>query len=452
MTTNSVFSLLHRVFGDAPMAAIFSEVNTIEAWLQVEAALARAQGQLEIVDTDASRAIVEACNGARIDRDELWSASRYVGYPILPLIRQVSANATPDVAANMHLGVTTQDIMDTALAMQLSKALVRLDVLTRELGNALAHAVDAHADTVMAARTHALHAVPTTLGAKLAVFLRQVLRCRETIPVVDAQVRIVSLYGAAGTGASLGKQAGVIRRMLAKDLNLEVADGPRHVARESQAALVHLCASLAAVCARLAREVIDLGRTEIGEVSESAGNGRGASSTMPQKENPVLSEATVGMAATITALSSASYRAVEAGHERSAGEWQVEWHVLPQVANLTASCVASMTEVLTGLAIDVDRMASNLRLDGGLILAEAVMFELAPSIGRGAAHSVVTEAAQLARHDGLKLEDAITLVLPDGVDPPRTFRPEDYLGEAPADARRAYEAWTEHLKEQECQQ
>ena len=181
----------------------------------------------------------------------------------------------------------------------------------------------------MAGRTHGQQAVPTTLGAKLAIFLRQAARLRADLAAVRPEVCIVSLYGAAGTSAGLGPRAGLVRAEMARRLGLGPGDGPRHAARDGIAAFGAVCARAAALCTRLAREVIDLSRTEIGEIGEAAGHHRGASSTMPQKANPINSESTLGMSVTAATMAGALYRAMEVSQERSAGEWQIEWHVLP---------------------------------------------------------------------------------------------------------------------------
>ena len=331
--------MLHRAFGDAAMEAVFSESATVEAWLRTEAALARAQAALGELGPERAEAIAAACRLENVDLPALWADMANVGYPILPLVRQIDERLPAAERGSLHYGATTQDIMDTGLALQLAAALDRLETLTMALGDALASQAEAHAGTVMAARTHGQQAVPTTFGAKLATFLRQASRLRADLVAVRGGCCLVSLHGAAGTSAGLGPRADEVRAEMARLLGLGVPDGPWHVTRDGLAAFGAVCARAAGLCARLAREVIDLSRTEIREVSESAGHHRGASSTMPQKANPIDSEAIVGMAVSAAAIAGSLYRAMEAGHERSAGEWQIEWHVLPQVAVLSAGCL-----------------------------------------------------------------------------------------------------------------
>jgi 3-carboxy-cis,cis-muconate cycloisomerase len=321
----------------------------------------------------------------------------------------------------VHYGATTQDIMDTGLALQLRSALDRLETLVDRLAAALAVHVEAHRATVMAGRTHAQQAVPTTLGAKLAVFLGELARHRDRLREARPRIARVSLYGAAGTSAALGERAAEIRERMASALGLGADPVPWHVARDTIAEYGLLCSMAAATCARFAREVIELARTEIGELAEAAGHHRGASSTMPQKANPVRSEAVVGLAGAAESLAPALLRAMESGHERAAGEWQTEWFAVPTLSRLAAGCLWTSAEIAEELRVDPDAMARNLAQDHGLILAEAHMIRLAPQLGREAAHDAVYAAAREARETGRELAGVLDTV---------PIYPEDYLGEA----------------------
>jgi 3-carboxy-cis,cis-muconate cycloisomerase len=363
-----------------------------------------------------------------------------VGYPILPLVRQVTERLPAEEQGSLHYGATTQDIMDTGLALQLAAAIDRLGELTEALGDALAARAEAHADTVMAGRTHGQQAVPTTFGAKLATYLRQVGRLRSELTALRGTCCLVSLHGAAGTSAGLGPRADGVRTEMASLLGLDVPDGPWHVTRDGLAAFGAVCSRAAATCARLAREVIDLSRTEIREVSESEGHHRGASSTMPQKANPIDSETIVGLAVSASAAAGSLYRAMEAGHERSAGEWQVEWHALPQVAVLSASCLLIAERVVRESVVYPERMAANLALDQGRIMAEAYMFQLAPELGREGAHDLVYLAAATSKARGIGLREALVEIAP-GLDGTAEIDPSDYVGQSTEEARRAVADW-----------
>jgi 3-carboxy-cis,cis-muconate cycloisomerase len=422
------------------MEAVFSEAATVDGWLRTEAALARAQAGVGELEPERAALIADACRLDNVDLPALWTEMANVGYPILPLVRQLTERLPEGARGSLHYGATTQDIMDTGLSLQLAAALDRLIALTDELGDVLAQQVEAHAGTVMAGRTHGQQAVPTTLGAKLATFLRQVTRLRWQLPALREVVCLVSLHGAAGTSAGFGPRVDEVRAHMADQLDLALPDGPWHVTRDGLAEFAGGCARAAAVCARLAREVIDLSRTEIGEVSESVGHHRGASSTMPQKANPIDSEAVVGLAVNAATAAGTMYRAMEAGHERSAGEWQVEWHSLPQVAVLAAGCLLVAARVVRDMTVDPVRMAANLDLEQGRTLAEAYMFQLAPKLGREEAHDLVYEAALASKTRRIELEQALREVAA-GDAVIGGIRPADYTGQARDEAVAAVAAW-----------
>jgi 3-carboxy-cis,cis-muconate cycloisomerase len=399
--------MLLRLYGDPEVAELLSEETTIGGWLRVEAALARAQGELGLLDPDDAAAIVAATDTLKIDSDRLWAETRTVGYPILPLIRQLDESLPAERRGRVHYGATTQDVMDSGLALQLDRAGRRLGTLLARFGDAMAELAEEHADTVLAGRTHAMHAVPTTFGAKLASYLGELARHRERLDAARRRVAVVSLFGAGGTSAAYGPTAPVLRARVAELLGLAGTDVPWHVARDGLAEFGLLCAQLSATCARFAREVVDLSRTEIGEIGEAAGHHRGASSTMPQKVNPIESEAVIGLAATAGALSSALLRAMEAGHERAAGEWQIEWQALPELVSLSAAALATSGSIASGLQVFPDAMRANLGADGGMVMAEAYMMRLAGTLGRERAHDLVYRAVSRCRRTGETLAEVL---------------------------------------------
>lgn len=435
------FDLLSRLYSDDGMAQIFSESSAVAGWLDTEAALALAQADAGVLARGDADLIAAAAVPDSIDLPRLWREARVVGYPILPLVRMVAAALPAGPAGRVHYGATTQDIMDTGLAQQLSKALTQLDELVVAFGDLLAAQVSEHAGTVMAGRTHAQQAVPTTFGAKLAVFLCELQRHRKRISQARPRICTVSLYGAGGTSAALGPHAAQIRAGMAERLGLLDAPVPWHVARDGVSEFGHLCASLLGTCARFAREVIDLSRTEIGELREESGHHRGASSTMPQKANPVLSEAIVGLAATGGAVTSALYRAMEAGHERAAGEWHVEWAALPQLANFAATALALASELAAGMVVNPTAMTHNLAADGGAILAEAHMMALAGHLGRETAHDVVYAAVLSARANNRSLSEELATVPEAAAASSEDVTASSYLGLAPQVCASALEQW-----------
>jgi 3-carboxy-cis,cis-muconate cycloisomerase len=407
-----VFDLLTQLNGDETVTEIFSETSMIRSWLRSEVALARAQSKLGLIRPSDKDAIARVARVENVDRPALWAEARVVGYPILPLVRQLDALLPAENQGTLHLGATTQDIMDTGLVLQLIAAADCLQELVAQLGDVVEEACAAHVDTVMPGRTHALHAVPTTWGAKLAVYLSDLARHADAMHDARDRVAAVSLYGAGGTSAAYGPEADEIRTLVAKELGLKAEAVPWHVSRGRLAEWVQSCVNLTGTLSRLAREVIDLSRNEIAEVTERSGHLRGASSTMPQKANPITSEILVGTAIVMGGLAGTLGRVMEAGHERAAGEWQAEWYVLPQAATLTASALRAALDLVAGLEVHGERMRDNLELDQGLVMSEAYMISLAGRVGRERAHDLVYHAARHARGAEVSLRQALAETLP----------------------------------------
>jgi 3-carboxy-cis,cis-muconate cycloisomerase len=440
------FLPLTSTFGDPVTAHIWSERSAVEAWCAVEVTLAETQAVLGDIPVADAAAIREWVHADRVDLEALRGGTRTVGYPILPLLVQLRTGAPDAVAASLHWGATTQDIMDTALGLLIGRSLDRLLDLVGGLGDILADLAVDHRRTVMAGRTHDQLAVPTTLGAKLAVYLVELDRARVRIRRARSSAAVVSLFGAGGTAAALGPRSASVRDGVADRLGLAHADVPAHVARDGLAEAAFACAAVAATCGRLAREVIALSRSEVDEVREVGGHHRGASSTMPQKANPISSEATVGFSMLAAAQVPVLLGAMQPRHERAAGEWQAEWDAMPVVATATAGAVSNASDVARGLRVDPDRMRANLDLDGGMIMAEAAMMALAPVVGRGPAHDMVYGACTRARTEHRTLLEALTTSIPPAVAvrlPPLEdmLQPAAYLGEAVDIADRGIGIW-----------
>jgi 3-carboxy-cis,cis-muconate cycloisomerase len=445
--TGAPFSLLERIQGDPDMAQLIDEASTVDLWVRVEVALAAAQSQAGILDLDIALAIAEQAPGVVLDLPKLWDEARVVGYPILPLLNQLVAGMSEEAAGRLHFGATTQDIMDTALALQLVTAGSLLVTRLDALGDGLARRVALDRPHVIAARTHAQQATSTTLGAKWAVFLSEFARHRTRLVRAIDEVGCVSLFGAGGTSAAMGDRSAEVRRHLADELGLHYRAVPWHVSRDSITAFALACAGVAASTVRLAREVVDLGRTEVGEVSEVRDPLRGASSTMPQKANPILSEAIIGFGGLAASTTAAVLRAVEAGHERAAGEWQIEWGVLPQVLTTTSSALRLSGEMVDQMIVYPERMLANLSADGGALMSESLMISLAEHIGRDRAHETVYQAVRRSRESGRPFAEHVSEILAEE-HPAVTFeaRPADpaaYIGEADAICDASIKEWEE---------
>lgn len=443
--TSTPFSLLMHLVGDARQAELFSPASAVESWLAAERALALAQGELGIISRDDAQAIAKAAVPDNIDPERLWSSARNVGYPILGVVREIAAALPEGANGRVHYGATTQDIMDTGLALQLQRSLKLLDDDLERLGDRLAEQVLTHSATLMAGRTHAQQAVPTTFGATLATMLNQFTRQRERIAQALPRIAVISMFGAGGTSAAYGPQSAALRTRVSEILGLEDTDVPWHVERDSLAEFGWLCVTITASCAKFARNIVDLSRTEIAEVFEPYSPHRGASSTMPQKVNPISSELIIGLSGTAGALASSLARIQEAGHERSAGEWQIEWQVIPQLASLAGSALRETLVIVDGMRVDADRMRRNMELDGGLVLAEAQMIQLAEQVGREKAHDLLYAASTRARESGTVLADALRSVAAEqrmaDLLPESLVEARDYLGEAESICKTAVSIW-----------
>lgn len=430
-------AVLGAVYGSNAMRAIMDERTAIARMLAVEAALARAQARLGVIPTEAAQAITAAADVERLDMAALAAATRSMGFPTVGLVKQLSALAGPEAGRWTHYGATTQDILDTALVLQLRDAIALLEADLNRLITALAAQARAHRATVMAGRTHAQQALPITFGYKVALWLDPLLTMRERLAQLRPRVLRLQFGGAVGTLASLGAEGPRVAAELAKELDLAPPAIPWHVARDGIAELGCWCGMLAGALAKPASDVLWLMQSEVAEASEPAAPGKGGSSTMPQKRNPIGCEYVLVQARGAQTLIPQLLGAMLHEHERGAGAMQLEQLALGQVLLLTHGALATLLPIAEGLVVDADRMRRNLDAGGGLIMSEAVMMGLAPRLGRGAAHEVVHHAVEVATAEGIHLRAAlardprVTAVL-DAAGIARLTDPACYLGASDA--------------------
>jgi 3-carboxy-cis,cis-muconate cycloisomerase len=381
------------LYGSADMRAVFADEVMVARWLDAEAALARAQGRLGLIPQDAADVISRCAGSANLDLDSLRRGVESSGHPLVPAIRALERLAG-EAGKYVHWGATTQDIIDTGFVLQLKDALA---IIERELDlliASLAGQARVYKDTPMAGRTHGQHAVPVTLGYKLAVVMAELCRHRERLAEMRPRVLVGQLAGAAGTLASLGEQAASVRQAMLEDLGLGVPQIAWHTARDGIAETVGILAMIAATCGKFANEVVNLQRTEIAELAEPVGTGAVGSSTMPQKRNPMAAQGVVALARLVRQMPALALDAMGHEHERDLAAWQMEWSFVPETFILTSGAIIQTGRIAEGLIVDADRMRRNLALTGGLINAEAVMFRLAGKTGREAAHELVAAAVK----------------------------------------------------------
>ena len=395
------------LYGTDAMRGAVGEMALLQRMLDVEAALARAEAGLGIVPAEAARAITAAARADRLDLPKLAAATRNTGYPVVGLVKQLGALAGEDAARWTHWGATTQDILDTALMLAMREAfgLIRAD-LDATIA-ALAARAREHRGTVMAGRTHLQHALPVTFGYKCAVWLAPLVNARETLDALLPRLLRVQFGGAVGTLASLGEQGPAVAEALAQELGLAVTDIPWHVARDTVTEAVCWCGILCGSLSKMATDVMLLMQTEVAEVFEPHEAGRGGSSTMPQKRNPIACEYVLAQARGVHALVPQVMSAMALDHERGTGPWQAEPLAIPQALLLTHGALDQARQIAEGMTVDAARMRRNLEATGGAIMAEAVMMGLAPMLGRGAAHDAVHHACDVALAERVPLAEAL---------------------------------------------
>ena len=396
------------LYGSDAMRAVFDDSAWFQAMLDVEAALARVQSRLGIIPADAGAKISAAARVENLDATELAASVRNVGYPVVGVVNGLS-RAAGDAAAWTHWGATTQDIMDSATVLQIRAGYDLIVADLRAIIAALAAQADAHRGSVMAGRTHLQHALPITFGLKCAIWLMPLLDHLQRIEQLRPRIERLQFGGAAGTLASLGAAGPAVIAGLAAELRLAAPLAPWHVARDGMAEAVGLLGLICGSLAKIATDVILLAQTEIGELSEPYVAGRGQSSTMPQKRNPIASEYILAAARQVQALVPVMQGAMAQDHERATGPWQAEMLALPQAFVLTHGAVLHARSIAEGMVVDAARMRRNLDVTGGLIVAEAVMMGLAPVLGREDAHHVVKHACDRALAERITLAAALAL-------------------------------------------
>ncbi|MGD9844142.1 MAG: adenylosuccinate lyase family protein [Variibacter sp.] len=400
-------SLLFRdMFGTADMRAIFSDEALVGRYLEVEAALARAQGKVGAIPAEAAAAIDKACHDIAIDYERLRRETENVGYPILPLVHQL-AEAAGAAGGYVHWGATTQDIMDTANVLQIRAALALVESELNATRDALAKLAAKHRDTPMAGRTHLQQALPVTFGYKVAVWLSSLDRHSERIAQLRPRVLVGEFAGAAGTLASIGGGGIAMQKAFCDELALAQPVITWHVARDGIAEAVALLGLITGTLAKIATDVMLMMSTEFGEVSEPFAPGRGASSTMPQKRNPISCELMLAAAKAVRQHVATALDGMVHDFERATGPWHLEWVAVPESFILTASALAQAKFMLSGLVVHAARMRANLDLTAGLIVAEAVMMAAAPKLGRQRAHDIVYDACRTAIERDKRLADIL---------------------------------------------
>ena len=436
MASTVLDSILFRdSFGTPQMRAVFDDRELIRKYVQVEVALAKAEARCGVIPEAAAKDIAERCNADTLDFDLLRQETEIVGYPILPLVHQIAKQAGAS-GGYVHWGATTQDIMDSAVALQLRDGLDIVEADIRALRAILAGLARRYRDTPMAGRTHLQQALPVTFGYKCAIWLDMFDRHAQRLAEARPRVLVGQFAGAAGTLASLGGKGLEVQKAMMLELRLGVPVSTWHVARDGFAEAINLLGLITGSLGKIAFDVMIMASNEFGELYEPFVKGRGASSTMPQKRNPISSELMLACAKGVRQSAGLMLDAMVQDLERATGPWHAEWIAIPEAFILAAGALHQARFMLGGLIVDEAAMARNLDLTKGLIVAEAVMMGLAPMIGRQEAHDVVYDACRVVNEKGGRLADVLN-AMPDvssRLDPKlieRLTDPANYLGMAP---------------------
>lgn len=439
--------LLTPLLRSSAVSLCFSDAATLQGMLDFEAALATAQARLGIIPAEAGQQIAAVCHSHLFDTLSLAQAAAQAGNLAIPLVKQLTsrvAQQDAEAARYVHWGATSQDAIDTGLVLQLRQALTLTQNDLDRLIVALVRQITRHQDSVLVGRTWMQHALPTTLGLKLAGTLDALLRYRQRLDEMRPRVLALQLGGAAGTLASLGEQRESLVTALAARLQLTAADTPWHSQRDRLLEIAGWYAGLSGTLGKLARDISLLTQTEVAEVAEPVAAGRGGSSTMPHKRNPVACAVILAAANRVPALVSGLYAAMLQEHERGLGGWHAEWESLPELVMLTAGALHTAGELIGGLQVFPQQMEYNLKLTHGLIMAEAVTMALGEAIGRQQAHQHIEKQCHLALVQRLTLsevllDDPLVMAHLSAQQLSNLLDPQQYLGSAKVFTQRVLE-------------
>jgi len=404
-------SPLHApMLSSAAMRIVCDDLACLQNMLDFEAALARAEAATGVIPASAAGPIAAACNAGAFDLATLAQAATRSGNLAIPLVKALTADVAKtdsEAARYVHWGATSQDVIDTAAMLTLRAG---IDALLADTGRAIvgfAALARGHRNTPVVARTWLQHALPMPFGLKLAEYAAALHRSRVRLQRLRREAVVLQFGGAAGTLAALGDKGLLVAELLAQELELPLPDAPWHTHRDRIAEAASVFAILAGTCGKIARDVQLMMQTDVAEAFEPSGEGRGGSSTMPHKRNPVAAATALAAAIMAPNLAATMFAAQIQDHERSAGPWHAEWPTLPNLLLVTSGALAGTVDSAEGLEVDVARMRINLDATNGLIMAEAVAMALAEKIGKNEAHHLVEAASKKAVAEKKDLRDVL---------------------------------------------
>ncbi len=395
--------IFQGIFSTDAMRAVWSDENRTQKYLDIEAALARVQARLGLIPQEACDEIVRHCRLDEIDMARLRQQTERIGYPILGVVTQVNQLCRDKLGEYVHWGATTQDITDTATVLQIREGLALVEADLQRLAAGLAALARTHRLTPMVGRSNLQQAIPVTFGYKMAGLLSAVQRHQERLAQLKPRVLVGEFAGAAGTLASLQTGAMDTQAGLCAELGLDQPVIAWHTIRDNIAEVGAFLGLVGGTLGKLSTDVKLMMQSEVGEVFEPYHHGRGSSSTMPQKRNPIGSCYIHAAISVVRQHAAALMDAMVADHERSTGPWEIEWIVLPEAFCLMAGALKQAIAIVEGLEVDPAAMRRNLDLTGGLVMSEAVMMGLGPHIGREFAHDMVYDLCRESLQRGVPL-------------------------------------------------
>jgi 3-carboxy-cis,cis-muconate cycloisomerase len=434
MATPLDSAIFKPLFIDDEISALLSDGAVVGALVEVEIALARAEVRAGVIPAKAAEQIAKV-SAEKVDIAALTQGTARSGFPIIALVRELRKQVGPEAAPFIHWGATTQDIMDTACVLQLRSAIKILRVRLAEIARHLSALAERHRDTVLAGRTHGQQALPITFGLKVVGWIAPLVRHAERLGEISPRLLVAQFGGAAGTLAALGDKGLGVANEFAKELKLGNPVIPWHAQRDSFVEFAGWLSMVTGTLGKMAQDIILLAQTEVGEVGESADAGRGGSSTMPQKSNPITSELIVAAARTNASLVSAMHQAQIQEHERATHGWQVEWLTLPQMVLLTGGALKHAQYLAENLQVDAAVMRANIARANDVILAESAVFALADAMPRSKAEELVKKACAVVAAENKPLIETVRRlaqgdVAGGAVDWQKLAQPGNYCGQA----------------------
>ena len=395
------------LYGSEAMRTVFDDHNLLQKWLDYEAALARSEASLGLVPMEAATEITRNARAELMDKDAIKRGVDKTVHPLVSLIWQLSERCEGDAGGYVHWGATTQDVMDTAIVLQIKEAFPLFESALDGLIAVASQLARTHRDTVMAGRTHGQQALPITLGFKIAVWVAELKRHRTRLNENKPRVLTGEFAGAAGTLASVSEHGLEINARLMHELGLNVPEIAWHTARDNFAEFATLLCMICATLGKIAHEIIDLQKLEFGELEEPFEMGKIGSSTMPQKRNPIICEAILALARLARTQATTAIDAMMNEHERDWSSFQMEWAYIPEICVMTHGALELTHRVLSGLIVYPDNMIRNLDVTRGTLLAERVMLTLGQFVGRQHAHDIIYEAAMKSFEDRVAFADVL---------------------------------------------